>query len=99
MKKNKGLAKEGYDAKGEKPQKNPTHARSSERGGGGGRKEKERGKNPKKPLPAGKVRRGGGGDGEMRRKSANARKINRPRQLYQYKQSRERAIEEEKPYL
>jgi len=33
MKKNKGLANEGYDAKGEKPQKNPTHARSSEKGG------------------------------------------------------------------
>ena len=32
----------------------------------------------------------------MRRKSASTRKINRPRQLYQYKKLRERVIEEEK---
>jgi len=54
-------------------------------------------KKRKKPYPRERLRKGG--NEEMRRKSVNARKINRPRQLYQYKQSRERAIKEEKPYL
>jgi len=58
---------------------------------------RKRGETPEKPYPREKFREGG--NEEMRRKSANARKINRPRQLYQYKNSRERAIEEEKPYL
>jgi len=35
----------------------------------------------------------------MRKKNVNARKINRPRQLYQYKKLKERAIEGEKSYL
>ena len=71
MKKNKGLANEGYDAKEEET--------------------------PEKPYPREKFKEGG--NEEVRRKSANARKIHRPRQLYQYKKSRERTIEEEKPYL
>jgi len=61
-----------------------------------GQDEKEE-ETPEKPYPRERLRKGG--NEEMRRKSANARKINRPRQLYQYKQSRERAIKEEKPYL
>jgi len=71
MKKNKGLANEGY----------------------GGKEEET----PEKPYPCEKFRKEG--NEEMRRKNANARKINRSRQLYQHTKSRERAIEEEKPYL
>jgi len=35
----------------------------------------------------------------MRKKSVNAKEINRPRQLYQYKILKERAIGGEKSYL
>ena len=58
---------------------------------------RKRKKPQKKPYPREKFRKGG--NEEMRRKSASTRKINRPRQLYQYKMLRERVIEEEKPYL
>jgi len=55
------------------------------------------GRNPRNPYPHEKLRKWGKWRSE--RKSANARNINRPRQLYQYKKSRERAVEEEKSYL
>ena len=52
---------------------------------------------PEKPYPREKLRNRGTKKSEKGR--INARNINRPRQLYQYKSSRGRAIDEEKPYL
>jgi len=53
---------------------------------------------PRNPYPHARKFRKQGNE-ETRRKSANARNINRPKLLYQYKKSRERVIEEEKSYL
>jgi len=51
----------------------------------------------RKPLPMREVQNGR--NREMRKKNGNARKINRPRQLYQYKKLKKRANEGEKSYL
>jgi len=59
--------------------------------------DEKREETPEKPYPREKFRKGG--NEEMRRKNVSTRKINRPRQLYQYKKLRERVIKEEKPYL